>query len=269
MAFFAGLSDDPGLRSAVRSALSDRYVTAACGTMPRLLRLVRERPVTGVVVDEAAVSGRPGGIPGAVSEIRMHFPSVSLVFLAGPRTDPHTLLRLGREGIDSLVLLSPEGLLQSLPGACAQAYRRSVPSLVARRVSPYLPMWEARVLRMALDGVVRGWSAEDLAGRLCLSRPHLSERLKDAGLPSAGRLLVWGRLLHAGRWLEDPGRTAESVSRQLDYSSGAAFRRALRNYLGTTPTETRARGGLDFVLDRFLADCSLDRDRRTTDRSAA
>jgi len=237
--------------------------------MPRLLHLVRERPVTGVVVDEAAVADRPGGIPGAVSEIRMHFPSVSLVFLAGPRTDPLTLLRLGREGIDSLVLLSPEGLLQSLPGACAQAYRRSVPSLVARRVSPYLPMWEARALRAALDGVVRGWSSEDLASHFGLSRPHMSERLKSVGLPSVGRLLVWGRLLHAGRWLEDPGRSAESISRQLDYSSGAAFRRALRNYLGTTPTETEARGGLGFVLDRFLADCSLDHDRRSTGRSAA
>ena len=135
-------------------------------------------------------------------------------------------------------------------------------------MSPYLPIREARSLRLAMDGVIRGWSAERLAEAVGLTRPHLSERLKAAGLPSAGHLLVWARLLHAGRWLEDPGRSAESVSRQLEYSSGAAFRRALRNYVDTTPTETREAGGFAFVLDRFLASCSVDRDR-SADRSAA
>jgi len=55
----------------------------------------------------------------------------------------------------------------------------------------------------------------------------------------------------------EPGRTGESVSRQLEYSSGAAFRRALRNYVGMTPTEVRAFGGLPPVLSRFLDECGL------------
>src|ERR671934_141929 len=48
--------------------------------------------------------------------------------------------------------------------------------------------------------------------------------------------------------VEEPGRTGESVSRQLEYSSGAAFRRALREYTGATPTHVAERGGLEFVL---------------------
>jgi AraC-like DNA-binding protein len=63
--------------------------------------------------------------------------------------------------------------------------------------------------------------------------------------------------MHAGLWLSEPGRTGESVSRQLEYSSGAAFRRALKHYTGATPTETVERGGLDFVLSCFLRACGL------------
>jgi hypothetical protein len=82
-------------------------------------------------------------------------------------------------------------------------------------------------------------------------------RLKELGLPSTGHLLTWARLLHAGRWLEEPGRTGESVSRQLEYSSGAAFRRALRQYTGARPREVSDGGGLAFVLGRFIASCKL------------
>jgi len=130
-------------------------------------------------------------------------------------------------------------------------------SVVARAVTSHLPSRESMAIRMALEGVQRAWSTEDLAARLGVTRPHLSVRLKSVGLPSAGHLLIWAKLLHAGRWLTDPGRSAESVSRQLDYSSGAAFRRALRTYLGATPTEVKEKGGLRLVLGRFLDACGL------------
>jgi hypothetical protein len=39
----------------------------------------------------------------------------------------------------------------------------------------------------------------------------------------------------------------------------AGFRRALRNYTGATPMEIREAGGLEPVLDAFLATCGLGR----------
>jgi AraC-like DNA-binding protein len=68
-------------------------------------------------------------------------------------------------------------------------------------------------------------------------------------------------VLHAARWLEEPGRTGESVSRQLEYSSGAAFRRALKHYTGATPREVVDAGGLSFVLSRFIESCRLSTPR--------
>lgn len=148
-----------------------------------------------------------------------------------------------------------------------RALGRGTEALVTRAVSPYLPPRELGTLRLALDGVHRRLSAEELARLMGLSRPHLSVGLREAGLPSAGHLLVWARLLHAGRWLADPGRSGESVSRQLDYANGATFRRALRRYVGATPTQIAAGGGLQLVLDRFIRCCGLGRPDRG--RSAA
>ena len=138
-------------------------------------------------------------------------------------------------------------------------FDRSTEALVTRALSAYLPSRETLAVRLALRGAQLGWTTGELAARAGLTRAHLSVRLKAAGLPSAGHLLVWAKLLHAGRWLGDPGRTGESVSRQLEYSDGSAFRRALRNYTGATPMGIRDAGGLKPVLDAFLSTCGLGR----------
>jgi AraC-like DNA-binding protein len=193
----------------------------------------------------------------AVVELRRRYPSLAALFVVRSGADPVSLFRLGRAGLGSLVLLPMDALAGDVAGAMRRVLMGSTASLVTRAVSPYLPSRESMAIRMAMEGVQRGWSAEDLAARLGLTRPHLSVRLKGSGLPSAGHLLIWAKLLHAGRWLTDPGRSAESVSRQLDYSSGAAFRRALRAYVGATPTDVKAGGGLRLVLARFLDACGI------------
>jgi AraC-like DNA-binding protein len=183
---------------------------------------------------------------------------VGVVFVARPHVDPVSLFRLGRAGIQSLVLLpldvlTPHELSRAIWGALGS----STDAMVARAVSPLVPPREARAVRLALEGVQRGWSTEELARAVGLTRPHASVRLKSCGLPSAGHLLTWAKLLHAGKWLTDPGRSAQSVSRQLEYSSGAAFRRALRAYGNLTPGEVKASGGLGAILTRFLDACGL------------
>lgn len=258
MAFVAVLSHDFRLRASVRHSLEGRHSVAVTASRDRFLHLVRERPVTAVVLDQGASRAAENG-EGALAVLRARFPSVSAVVVARPDTDPNTLLRLGREGTRALVLVRVDDLGRELPRAVDRVLTHGTDALVTRAVSPYLAGREVFAVRGVLDGAIRGWDAEDVAGRIGLSRPHLSVLLKAAGFPSLGHLLLWGKLLHAGRWLEDPGRSAQSISRQLDYSSGAAFRRALMNYTGATPTAVKESGGLAFVLDRFLAICALRR----------
>lgn len=261
MAFVSLLTQDVDVERAVRRSLEERHVVARAGRWERLLHAVRERPVSCVVLDDAYLP-RLGHASGAMAELRSRFPSLPVVWLARPTGDPFDLLRLGRVGVDRLLLVAVDDLERNVFENVARALGRGTEALVTRHVSPYLPPRLLSAVRCALDTVHRSLTADEVAALLGLSRPHLSVLLKEHGLPSLGHLLVWARLLHAGRWLTDPGRSAESVSRQLDYSSGAALRRVLRHYLGATPTGVVERGGFPFVLDRFKARCGLDRPGR-------
>ena len=256
MALVSVLTADPSVRSAVTGPLPKDDSVAVAKSWERLIWLVRERPATTVVVDSGALP-RELSEYEAVTELRRRFPSLALLFVVRPGADPVSLFRLGRAGMRSLVLVPLDSLAVEIRGALRIALGGGTGALVTRAVSTCLPTREVTAVRAALDGVVRGWKTDEVAARLGLTRPHLSVRLKAAGLPSAGHLLIWAKLLHAARWLTDPGRSAESVARQLDYSSGAAFRRALRTGLGVTPSEVVSLGGFRYVLERFLDECGL------------
>jgi len=50
----------------------------------------------------------------------------------------------------------------------------------------------------------------------------------------------------------------ESVAVQLGYSSGAAFRRAIKATVGGRPTPLRTARGIDRAMDLFLAEVPGD-----------
>jgi len=208
--------------------------------------------VTGAVVALSAVPSYPSP-EGVIAGLRIQFPNLPLVLLVRTDREPITLFRLGRAGIENLVLLPVENLTHELRRTVARALQRSAASVVMRSLSPRLAPRELMAAHLAMDSIHRRLSAEELADEVGLTRPYLSECFKAAGLPSLGHFLLWTRLFHAGHWLEEPGRTGESVGRQLEYSSGAAFRRALKLYTGATPTEVREQGGLRMVFHHFLA----------------
>jgi AraC-like DNA-binding protein len=251
MALFAVLARDRRLEVHLGELLEPRHSLALSHSWGGLMRVVRERPVMGAAVDLASVPRVPSS-EGALADLRGQFPHLGLVLLVRELQDPFTLFRLGRAGIRNLILLSVQNLERDLGRAVANAGEGSATSLVTRFLSPYLPRRELRLAYKAMDSVHRRWTAEEMAREIGLTRPFISERLKAFGLPSLGHFLLWAKLFHAGHWLEEPGRTGESVGRQLEYSSGAAFRRALKHYTGETPTSVREGGGLRLVMRRFL-----------------
>lgn len=260
MALLATLAGDRALELRLVELLEPRHTLALSHSWGGLRRVVRERPVTGAVVDLSAVPPLPSP-EGVLSALRGLYPHLGLVLLVRKTRDPFSLFRLGRAGIRNLILLSMDELEPELAKAWARAEEGTATSLVTRFLSPYLPRRELRMAYKAMDSVHRRWSAEELARDVGLTRPFISERLKAFGMPSLGHFLLWTRLFHAGRWLEEPGRTGESVGRQLEYSSGAAFRRALKHYTGATPTAIREGGGLKMVLRHFLLRADLSASR--------
>ena len=216
---------------------------------------LRERPVSALLVDLESVPGR--GAPGWLEGAARSFPSLALAVIASVR-DLGALHAVGRSGVDHLLLREECG-----DGIFARALRAvladSVAGSVVRAVSPQLARAPLSYVRAALDWVHRTPDADGFARALGWSRPHLSRRLRAAGLPPTGHLLTWSRLLHAGAWLADPGRSGESVSRQLGYANGSTFRRALRHFVGLRPSAVATSGGLRVVLDAFFEATTLPR----------
>lgn len=265
MGLAAVFARDRGWRAHLCDTLTGAHDTAESASWSGFQRLVRERPVTAAVADLDSLGGA-GTAVSSLLRFRSRFPGLGLVVLVQRHRDPGLLFRLGTVGIHNLLLVDLDGVDRVLVRSVARSLERGVTALVTRSISSYLPARELEAIRLALDGVHHRWSAEEFATQVGLSRPFLSECFKECGMPSVGDLLLWTRLLHAGYWLTDPGRTAESVARQLEYCDGSAFRRALRNRSDATPTEVARAGGFTFVLRCFLDACDLDRDRDVSDR---
>lgn len=257
MALIGIFTRNRALRDRIRGALEPLHGVVDAPTWDGFLRTVRERPVGGLLVHlgEDGRGSRTSIAP--LLEVRRRFPSVGLIPVLDDTRNPQSLFELGKAGFENLVLLSVGGLEWELRRWVARAGLRGVTSTLLRSLSSFVPPRELAAVKTAVDGVHQGWSAEEFSDVVGLSRPFLSERFKRCGLPSVGHFLVWVRLMHAAQWLPDPDRTGQSVSRQLQYSSGAAFRRALKNYVGKTPTQVAEKGGLSYVLGRFMATCGF------------
>ena len=255
MALITILTRNRTLVQATSLSLGEDHALLPVATWTRLSWAFREHPVTCAVIDSNAL--KRADPEEELLDLARRFPSVGLVLVATRDVAAGRLFRLGRAGVSGLLLLPVDGIARDLPKAVRKVLLRSTASLVMRLFSPSLSRKERGILGLALEAPQRGWATEDVAGRVGLTRPHVSVKLAAHGLPSLGHLLIWSRMLHAGRWLAEPGRSAESVSRQLDYSSGSAFRRALKNYVGATPTQVVEGGGLRVVLERFVDGCDL------------
>jgi AraC-like DNA-binding protein len=103
----------------------------------------------------------------------------------------------------------------------------------------------------------RGAATVPELARAALCSPRTLRRaLRAAGLPAPEELLAWRRLLHAARLLDD-GRSADSVARALDFSTGSAMRKCLRRYTGLRPGELRRAGAFAALAALFLARCGV------------
>jgi AraC-like DNA-binding protein len=260
MSFLAVFAESRMLEHTLSDLLDPYHTIALAHSWPGLRRVVRERPVTTAVVELDALPHYPAA-ERALSSFSGSFPHLGIVLLIRYKEDPVSLFRLGRAGIKGMEVLEVENLQGGLRRAVGLASQTGAASQVVRWLSPRVPPRELQIARLALDSLHLRWSAEELASRVGFTRPYLSELFKEVGLPSLGHFLLWTRLFHAGHWLEEPGRTGESVSRQLEYSSGAAFRRALKGYVGVTPTQARENGGLRLVFREFLRTTQLPQPR--------
>jgi len=88
----------------------------------------------------------------------------------------------------------------------------------------------------------RDWTVQDLAGRVGLSRSSLAQRFTDfIGQPPMQYLARW-RLTIAAQRLRNEITILPRIAADSGYDSEAAFNRAFKRALGTTPAAWRRSG---------------------------
>lgn len=235
------------------AAAGTRHVPRRCRDWVDLLDHAPRSPLGVAVVDPYH-----GGAlaAGEIRRLRERAPRVEVVaygaFSARP-SDPFALARLGVRAVVSLGVDDTPGALRE----CLSAHLNATPlEALIERLGQVAP---PRVLPW-LEPVLRSPAAPATAAgvaRLARCSPRTLRRtLLAAGLPPAGELLAWRRLLHAARLMEDAHWSVDGVARALGCSSGSALRKSLRTLTGLRPGEVIARGGLSLIADLFLQRCT-------------
>ncbi|MGW7456919.1 AraC family transcriptional regulator [Streptomyces sp. NPDC054797] len=95
-------------------------------------------------------------------------------------------------------------------------------------------------LRLLHENPAHGWTVEELALRVGVSRASLARRFTEVvGEPPAGYLTGW-RLALAADLLREPDATVATVARRVGYGSAFALSTAFKRVRGVSPREFRA-----------------------------
>lgn len=216
-----------------------------------LYQVVRREPVSAAVADLRAEQRKDGAL--RVYHFTQRFPNTPI--LVWGELDGRDMFRLGKAGATEFVLAQEADDPDLVGERVRAAARRGLPRILAARLAGRLPAEAVKVVRHAAEETPRQIQVPALASNFGLSVSTLERRCEQWGAPTPGRLLLWMRVLYGLHWLLEPGRSIESVANQVGYSSGAAFRRALKVTVGGRPTPLRNRRGFGLALEEFLAEC--------------
>ncbi len=250
MALIAALLPHEADRSALGAAVFRHQVTWA-RSWRDLGRVVKREPAAAVVADLHAEPGKDGVL--RVYRLAQRYPLTPI--LAWGDLDGRDLFRLAKAGASDVVPAPDAGnapfVAEILDDAMADRVARLVDEHLRGRVGR-----EGRALvQSAAAKIPEGIQVPDLAAAHGLSVSTLERRCEQWGITTPGRLLLWLRIIYGLNWLQEPGRSVESVAGQLGYSSGAAFRRAIKVTVGGRPTPLRDGAGLMTALEAFAEAC--------------
>ncbi|MGH7719860.1 MAG: helix-turn-helix domain-containing protein [Gemmatimonadaceae bacterium] len=265
MSLIAALFSDQTLLTPLRAAVRDRFEVVVCADWAELVRSCGEAPVSIAVLDPGMDTTTTYE---SLRQLKLRFPHVALVlYVASPPARLRDVFHMGRSGADQVIVAEedddPRTLLALLEGTQADG----VGEFVRRAIGEVKPTARDATL-LAVTRVHEPLSPESLARLLGVQRKTLTRRLAAAGFPNPQRLIAWGRLIVAGRMLEDRQRSADGVAVALGFPSGSAFRNTCQRYLHATPQQIRARGGARYVVGVFLRERREDTTREREDARA-
>lgn len=266
MALIAALLPAEEQRRVLGAAAHDHCVAWAADWR-ELLKLVKVRPAVAAVADLHAEQGKDGVL--RVHRFSQRFPRTPI--LVWGDLDGRDLFRLGKAGATDVVPGADVANVQLVEELITDAMADQLADRLDDRLRARVSLSGRRLVRTATARIADGIQVPDLAAAEAISVSTLERRCEQWGLTTPGRLLLWVRILYGLQWLLEPGRSVESVAGQLGYSSGAAFRRAIKATVGGRPTPLRNPRAFEAAVASFVEECrgSEDAGSAEADRHAS
>lgn len=253
------LHPDPVFRGQVRRIAGRGFEYREVPGWEELRERVRVAPPAALILVDPYVDGG-GSLAGALRALLLEFPSATVVAALDLRPDRYRDLRtLGAWGVAEVIALGEEDTTDSIARRLRGVQGRPLQNLLERSLPPQTSGHARAILMAAAEVVSTGGQALELARSLHLSPRTLLRWCTRAELPPPRRVLAWMRILLAAELLDDPGRTVSSVAHACGYSSDNALRRALQDFLVTTPTVLRRDGAFALASRRFIEELAAAR----------
>jgi AraC-like DNA-binding protein len=246
------LHSDAVFREQVRRAGGRRFEFQQVDDWEELRERTRVAPPAALILVDPYADGE---LSSALRSLLLEFPSATVVAALDLRPDRYRDLRtLGAWGVAEVIALGEEDTGDSIARRLRGVQGRPLQSLLERSLPPHTSGQARAILMAAAEVVSTGGQANELARVLYLSPRTLLRWCNRAELPPPRRLLAWMRILLATELLDDPGRTVSSVAHACGYSSDNSLRRALQDFLDTTPTTLRKDGAFSLASGSFITE---------------
>ncbi len=253
MALIAALLPEPADRATFEAVTTEhRWLWAE--DWRDLLGTVKREPAMAAVADLHAEPGKDGVL--RVFRFTRRYPRTPL--LVWGDLDGRDLFRLGKAGAYDVIVTPDGGNGPLLAERITDATTDHIAADVDRALNPRVGADGRRLIQCAAARIPDGVQVPELAELNGFSVSTLERRCQEWGLTTPGRVLLWLRIIYGLNWLLEPGRSVESVAAQIGYSSGAAFRRAVKVTLSNGARSMREPEGLEIAIDGFARDCPGD-----------
>jgi AraC-like DNA-binding protein len=175
-------------------------------------------------------------------------------------SDLNAVARLGSVGVLDVLPAAPDVGAQVVCQAISRGHIESLVGRIWRLSSLTVAEDVATVLRPAVRLAHSGVLLPRLAAATKLHERSLRKYCEAHGLPSPQWIIGWARTLVTAYYLEENGRSVQSISSLLGFSSPALMANHLRRYTGETASTLR-RGSPLLTVARKLEQALLPSSR--------
>jgi AraC-like DNA-binding protein len=208
-------------------------------------------PSALAVVDPYHGSGARPRLAPELRELLRSNPGVAVLAALEVSVDSFADLRtLGEWGVVQVISLSGDNV-GSLARLLTSVRGRRVKALLDRALPANTPARTRCILAQAAEVASASGHATDLARALHVSMRTLLRWCERAEIPPPRQILGWMRILMAAEMLDDPGRSVESIALACGYAADSGLRRALRDFMGSSPKLLRKQGAFATASEAF------------------